>query len=233
VAPFLRGYAPSTLRGPFHIDRLAADVLAMVDSLSPDGPVHLLGHDWGAVITHVACGQVPERFSTAVTVSVPHPLTFLRAAPLSPAQLRRSWYIAFFQLPWLPERWIRERGLLERLWRDWSPGFEPPPGHLEEVVLAITASLPAPLEYYRAPARQMRASVSRVAELRRRALRVPTLHLHGRDDGCIGPELAEDQERHFDARLTSVVIDGAGHFVQLERPRRVAELVLEHLASAR
>jgi pimeloyl-ACP methyl ester carboxylesterase len=62
VAPWLRGYAPSPLAGPYDVDRLADDVLAWADRLSPTQPVALVGHDWGAAVTYVACARAPARF---------------------------------------------------------------------------------------------------------------------------------------------------------------------------
>jgi pimeloyl-ACP methyl ester carboxylesterase len=72
VAPWLRGYAPSPAAGPYDVDTLATDVLAWADALSPDRPVAIVGHDWGAVVTYVACAR-HRRFHAAVAMSVPHP----------------------------------------------------------------------------------------------------------------------------------------------------------------
>lgn len=52
VAPFLRGYAPSTGEGPFDVDTLADDVLAIAQALAPGAPFSLVGHDWGAIVTY-------------------------------------------------------------------------------------------------------------------------------------------------------------------------------------
>jgi pimeloyl-ACP methyl ester carboxylesterase len=229
VAPFMRGYRPSTARGPFHADRLAADAVALAEALSPRAPVHLVGHDWGAATAYVAATRAPERFASLVTLSVPHPLTFLGALRRRPAQLRRSWYMAFFQLPRLPERALR-RGLVERLWRDWSPGFTPPRAHLDEVVDTVVASLPAPVEYYRAMTRPVREAAARVLDARADRVEVPTLYLHGREDGCIAPDVARGQERWFAAPLSTGIVEGAGHFVPLERPDAVADAARRWIA---
>jgi pimeloyl-ACP methyl ester carboxylesterase len=77
VAPWLRGYAPSPTAGPFDFAALTSDVLALIDRWSPGRAVELVGHDWGALITYDACVTAPERIERAVTLAVPHPLTFL------------------------------------------------------------------------------------------------------------------------------------------------------------
>ncbi|MBA3541737.1 MAG: alpha/beta fold hydrolase, partial [Deltaproteobacteria bacterium] len=74
IAPWLRGYAPSPLAGPFDLDTLAADVIALIDQLG--APVDLVGHDWGAAITYAVCAASPTRVRRAVTLALPHPLTF-------------------------------------------------------------------------------------------------------------------------------------------------------------
>lgn len=224
AAPYLRGYAPSTLRGPFDADRLARDAVGLASALAGGGDVHLLGHDWGAIATQAAIARAPWRFRSAITVAVPHLAQLLENLPRHPAQLARSAYVALFQLPLAPAFAIGRLQLVERLWRRWSPGFEPPPGHLEQVRDTLDRSAIAPLEHYRALPHTIVRSMPAW-----RALRVPTLHLHGTRDGCIGPELARGQARFFAAEHRTVLLD-AGHFAPLEVPDRVAELALEWIA---
>jgi hypothetical protein len=108
-----------------------------------------------------------------------------RLAAKLPRQLLRSWYLMYFQLPWLPDR--SASWLIPRLWRDWSPGYR-----ADEDLRYVDAAIGAPerwraaLGYYRAAVRGSRPP-ARYAELQRHWLsapRVPTLYLHGTDDGC-------------------------------------------------
>lgn len=69
VSPYLRGYAPSTLDGPVHLRRIARDLVELAEALSPDAPVLVVGHDWGAAATYAAVGLAPERFARAVTLA--------------------------------------------------------------------------------------------------------------------------------------------------------------------
>ncbi len=230
VAPAMRGYAPSTLRGPFDPVRLGEDVLGFVDVLSPGRPAAVVGHDWGAVATYVAAMLAPERLSRIATLAIPHPLAF-RSVFTDPAQARRSWYIGFFQLPWAPEVALRrgDWALVERLWRRWSPGLEPPPTHLREVRRCFEASMPAPIDYYRALLRRAPRVAAAALRLSLR-LAVPCLYLHGADDGCVSAEVARGHERWFEGELAAELVPAAGHFLHLERPREVAARIAEWLA---
>ncbi|MCZ7683283.1 MAG: hypothetical protein M5U28_32585 [Sandaracinaceae bacterium] len=151
--------------------------------------------------------------------SVPHPARLVASYLRHPSQLARSWYIGFFQLPRLPERAL-DAGLVERLWRAWSPGYDPPRDHLREVARTLARSEHAPLGAYRALARSLALEVPRWPRIR-----VPTLYLHGARDGCLAPEIARGQERAFEGPHREERVD-AGHFAPLEAPERVAELAL-------
>lgn len=230
VAPYMRGYAPSTLAGPFHVDRLALDIIELADALSPGRACGLVGHDWGAAATYVALARAPQRFRAAVTMAVPHPQALLRALATNRRQRRRSWYMALFQLPRLPEHIVArdDFAFIERLWRDWSPGYEPHEPAMTVLKHTLAASMPAPLEYYRALTRPLRDALAR-ARRHEPPIRVPTLHLQGADDGCIGPETAASQSQHFTAPFHTEIIPNAGHFLHLEAPNPVNALILSHL----
>jgi len=228
VAPYLRGYAPGPLGGPFDVETVAADVAAMALALSPTRPVTLVGHDWGAACSYVAAARFSKMFDALITVAVPHPLAFLASLAREPAQLRRSWYMLLFQAPWLAERALERDGfaLVDRLWADWSPGFTPPPGHLDRVKGCLAASMPRPLGYYRAMAWPPAQAVGRLFDGSARRIAVPTLYLHGRRDGCIGEGSGRGQERYFTGPFRAESIDDAGHFLPIERPALLAERVL-------
>jgi pimeloyl-ACP methyl ester carboxylesterase len=231
VAPFLRGYAPSTLHGPFDRFRIADDLADLAAALSPV-PAVLVGHDWGAVATYSALRREPARFRRAVTLAVPHVVAFARNLRSSRAQLDRSRYMAFFMLPLLADR-IVPRGdfaYIDALWRRWSPGYEPSNAYRRELKSCLAASLPAPLEHYRA-LRPSRAAFARLRADARERIRVPLLYLHGEDDGCIGPEMDAGQERYFDGEFRSEHIPGAGHFLHLENPDRVASSILAFIGA--
>ena len=227
IAPWLRGYAPSPIEGPFDLDTLVADVIALIDHYAPNQRVDLVGHDWGAVITYATCLAAPLRIRRAATLALPHPITFLRALQ-SAAQMRRSWYMALFQIPG-SERLARANDLamIDHLWRTWSPGFTLDDARRTALHTTLSASLPAPLGYYRAilrPFAQYRARIKKLAA----PITTPVLQLHGADDGCILPPTSDD-DRRFTHRELAVLPD-VGHFLHLEDPSGIAARIARWLA---
>ncbi len=204
IAPWLRGYAPSPRAGPYDLRTLAGDIAELIDGLG--GPVDLVGHDWGAAIAYGVCALFPERVRRAATLALPHPATFLRRLR-DPRQLRASWYMALFQLP--GAGWIAPR-IIDKLWREWSPGFTLDPARRDALHACLAESMPAPLGYYRAMLPPVR--LGKIA--------TPLLQLHGAVDGCVLPPDGSDAHRFADRTLE--IVPGAGHFLHLEDPVGIA-----------
>lgn len=225
IAPWLRGYAPSPIDGPFDVETLVADVSSLIDTLG--GRVDLVGHDWGAVLTYATCLVAPDKVRRAATLALPHPITFLRQLQTA-AQMRRSWYMALFQIPG-SERLARANNLamIDHLWRTWSPGFVLDDHRRAALHATLQASLPAPLGYYRAILRPLSGYRTRLRKLAAR-IEVPVLQLHGADDGCVLPPTADDARRF--ARRELEVVPGVGHFLHLEQPAAIAEKIQRWLA---
>lgn len=136
--------------------------------------------------------------------------------------------MGLFQLPgagWLAKR--DDLALIDRLWRDWSPGFTLDEERRAELHACLARSLPAPIEYYRAILRPLTTLVDR---LRRSQGRISTslLQLHGSDDGCIVPPTDADG-RWFDDRVLEVV-PNLGHFLHVEAPAAIGARVTRWLS---
>lgn len=231
VAPFMRGYAPTAVPtdGLYQTGALSTDANALHEVLGGDADAVLIGHDWGAPAAYGAAAHQPERWRRVVGMAVP-PGSALGAAFIGNlAQLKRSWYMFFFQHA-LADRVVPTGDLafLDMIWADWSPGYEAT-ADLDHVksCLRDPAHLAAALGYYRATLGDgpRRADLNAIQAAGAGELPQPTLYLHGADDGCIGVEVAE-AARTMSPWADIRVIEGAGHFLQLERPDVVgAEVV--------
>jgi pimeloyl-ACP methyl ester carboxylesterase len=229
VAPFLRGYAPSGLAGDdsYAVGALMADAVGLHRELGGDGRAALVGHDWGAITANALAANDGSPFAKVVSMAVP-PFSALQGAPvrLVPRQLRMSWYTIWHQVPFVPERTLDRE--VRRLWRDWSPGYD-----ATEDLAHVRAALPdlahrrAAVGYYRA----VRSPWSVPREYRpwQQTLSgtptAPLLCLHGRDDGCMQVGYAQAAAGRLPASARLEVVEGAGHFLQVERPDQVNELV--------
>ena len=236
VAPTMRGYEPGSqlVDADYHVATLAGDVLAWLDALG-ERRCHLVGHDWGAMVTYVAAALAPGRFRSITTLAVPPLHRLPRALARYPVQLRNSWYIAFFQLRGLADAVVAREdfALLRRLYRDWSPGWSPPREQLDAVArtFAQPGVVRAALGYYRCLAGgSLLARESRA--LLRREVQVPTLAVTGAQDGCLDTRLysASFDRGDFPRGIEVARVQRAGHFVHQERPDEVDGLILRWLA---
>ena len=227
VAPWLRGYGPTGGGAPKGLGQLGKDVVGMARALSDDRPVPVVAHDWGAAAACIAATLEPDRFSHLVTLGLPHPAHFLSRAFADPVQLRWSWYMWFFQLPELPESALAgdDYALVDSLWRDWSPGLARAPHRNELIETFESGGLSGPLGYYRAVFADTAGDDPADSALYG-PVGTRTLSVMGEQDGCISPEYLDGQEYYWQAPITSTVLAGCGHFLHIERPDEVGDLVL-------
>ena len=231
VAPDLRGYGASD-KPPRGYDALtlAADVAGLVRALGERDAV-VVGHDWGAHIGWTMAAVHPGVVRRLVVASAPHPLRWLRALARSTDQRRASSYMARFQLPWHPERWIvaEDAAHVSELLHAWGgPGF--PDAETDRRCRDAMQILAAPhcaLEYYRWAARSIpRADGRRYRQAMRRPIHAPTLQLQGSADGCVLTSTAAGSGRYVSADYQWRVYDGLGHFPHEEAPEQVSEDIL-------
>jgi pimeloyl-ACP methyl ester carboxylesterase len=232
VAPWLRGYWRTSTGRFYDEGTLAADAIAFLEALGIE-ELDAVGHDWGADVVYGLGAASPESVRTAVAMAVPHTVALRANRRRAYRQLQRSFYIWMFQVPGLAESVVPEDDwrFIRNLWRDWSPRWDPPEDHLRAVVdtLARPGVLTAALSYYRAlfdPALRDPGRADLLTAVEAGPVRVPTLLLMGANDGCVGLEMAEGAEVAFEADYRLEVLEGVGHFMHLEDPDRVADLVL-------
>ena len=215
-----RGYSPGALprgRAAYRMSELVADVLALVDALGQTR-VHLVGHDWGGSVAWAFAERHPERLLSLTVVSTPHHRAIAWALRHAD-QARRSWYMAFFQVPALPELVLRRR-LPAALRRSGLP---------EQDVQRYAARFRRPgmasggLAWYRAIPLRRNASDDATAS---RRISTPTAYIWGRHDPALGRAAAERTRSQVAADYTFTELD-AGHWLPETHPQEVAAVILE------
>ncbi len=231
-APDLRGYGetepkPREVKA-YVIDRLMEDVAALIDA-SGAKRVTLIGHDWGAGLAWTFAANAPRPLERLVIMNVPHPAVM--AASLAKgnwAQLKRSWYMVFFQLPGVPERAMTANGA--QAIRNAFHGMAIDKTHFTPDVLdryARDAQRPGAMtgmiNWYRAAFRiggKLRGPWPKIE--------IPTLIVWGEEDAALGVELLDGTDAHV-ADLTIRRLPGVSHWVQQEAPDKVNAILAEWL----
>jgi pimeloyl-ACP methyl ester carboxylesterase len=239
VAPFMRGYAPTEIPvdGAFQVGALVADANALHEALGGTDQAVIIGHDWGAPAAYGAAVHAPDRWRRVVTMSVPPLQTAFSGGffGLDYTQLKRSFYMFLFQTPLAePAVSMNDLAFIDNVWRDWSPGLDAP----EQVACAKDclrepANLTAAINYYRAlfdPSRHVAAYAAEQRSADQGIGNRPVLYLHGTADGCIGVDVSAGAEQSLPPESRMQPIEGAGHFLHLERPGETAQNVLAWLA---
>ncbi len=222
-APDLRGYGetdrPAEMR-EYAMERLVEDVGDLIDAAAPSETL-LVAHDWGAIIAWFAAMRRVRPLDRLVIMNVPHPGPAL-ARRRGFEQARRSWYILFFQIPWLPEAFIRSRGgrgIARALVRTSRPGTF---SEADLAVYAENARRPgvakAMCDYYRALVRG--GGMRRQQALGFPVIDTPTLMLWGEDDVALTKGLTYGTDR-FVSDLTLRYLPGVSHWVQQDAPETV------------
>jgi len=226
--PDQRGYnfsdKPASV-ADYNLDELAADVVGLIDAYGKERAC-LAGHDWGGAVAWWTANKHPERLRKLGILNVPHHAVMSRHIRDNRRQKLRSWYIALFQVTWLPEVLIRlasYRPLSLALRKSSRPGtFTPEDLELYRRAWSQPGSVKAMIDWYRA-SRQVRPQ-----RLSGPRITVPTLMIWGINDPALGREMAQPSiDLCQDGRLT--YIEEAGHFVQHEAPERVNQLLLDFL----
>lgn len=237
VAPFTRGYAPTSVpaSGVYQTAALARDANALHDALGGDEHAVIIGHDWGAPSACGAAIDAPQRWRKVVSMAVPPGPALGAAFVGNLAQIQRSWYMFFFQhglsnfvVP------ANDFAFIDMLWSQWSPGYDAREdlAHVKQA-LREPDHLQAALGYYRATLGDGKRDPELATLQQRMGAEYPSqplLYLHGEDDGCVGREVAEAARAISPANVRYEFVAQAGHFMQLEQPARVNELIVGFVA---
>jgi pimeloyl-ACP methyl ester carboxylesterase len=226
LAPNQRGYsrgARPTRRRDYRIPDLVDDVAALIDA-SDATRVHLVGHDWGAVVAWGLAATYPDRLATVSPVSVPHPTAFLRAL-VSSRQALDSYYMYAFQLPWLPERFLLGgSGKADRLAKALrSGGQSATAADRDARAMAEPGVLTAALNWYRAiPLSDIRSTGK---------ITVPTLYVWSDRDVALAEKAARNTGRYVSGEYRFETLRGVSHWIPDQEPDVLADLLLDWFAA--
>jgi pimeloyl-ACP methyl ester carboxylesterase len=204
----------------YAVEKLAGDIAGLVRALGRKNAV-IVGHDWGAAVAWVVAEHFPEVVSRLAILNVPHPLQMARGLTTL-KQLRKSWYMFFFQLPFgIPEAALAA-GNYAALRRTFEvDGF--PSTEVEPYVEAMKkpGAITAAMSYYRSAIRRGALGRSPKAKV----IDCPVLVIWGDQDRHLGKEMATPPPR-FVPNARVVHIPEASHWVQNAAPEKVNELLL-------
>jgi len=228
IAPDLRGYNRSEKpRGVqvYRADVVAGDVAALIQHAGASSAA-VVGHDWGGSVAWQVAIRHPDRVERLAVLAAPHPIAFRRGLR-RPSQILRSWYVFFFQLPWLPEAEFRRRGFagLVRAFRQdpvHPDAFTDADVAEYQRALSQPGALTAAINYYRAALR------GRPDEAALRPVDVRTLVIWGDRDRYLGAHLT-DSWAQWGGNVRLIHIPDASHWVQNDVPNRVNAVLLEFL----
>lgn len=234
--PNLRGYGQSSRPGgvaAYALSHLVADVAGLIDAGAAGRPVTLMAHDWGAIIAWAFAADQVRPLDKLVIMNVPHPAR-MGEGLRTWTQIKKSWYIFFFQLPWLPEFLIgqNQAGVIKRVFYDMAidkTNFTPDVLEAYRNNAALPGALTAMINYYRASARG-----PNFARYRRDAVKpieTPTLMIWGEADTALGVELTQNYQGLV-ADMTLRRLPNVSHWVQQEAPDKVND-ILEAWLSAK
>lgn len=232
VAPDLRGYNDSDKPAgvaSYRVDTLTADVMSLIRIFGQEKAL-IVGHDWGGGIAWAFAAAYPQVTEKLIVMNCPHPGPFQKHLRSNWRQLRRSWYMFFFQIPWLPELVIRvnARRFIDQAFRGMAIRKEAfPDEELQKYVEAIQkpGAATAAINYYRAAFRE---TVRRGERLFAK-IACPTLLIWGEEDIALGKELTYDMEPYFTDSFEIKYIPRCSHWVQQEQPELVNQYMLGFL----
>jgi len=219
IVPDLRGYGRSDKPEPveaYSIPVLAGDVLAILAERGI-GKAHVVGHDWGAALAWALASFAPGNVDHLVVLSVGNPVTFLRTLE----QRQKSWYMLLFQFPGVAERWLTEDN-----WANFRHWGGHPDGDQVIAELEANGSLTPGLNWYRA---NIAPESWAGPPLQLPPVQAPAMGVWSSGDFALSEVQMTDSAQNMAGSWRYERLDGPGHWMQLEAPDKVNELLLDFL----
>lgn len=226
VAPDLRGYNDTDKpRTGYDVRTLLRDIEGLIKGLGYTKAV-IVGHDWGGALAWVFAMRYPQMTERLIVLNAPHPWALQRELK-TPKQLRKSWYIFFFQLPWLPEALLSYKhaeAIGRAIYASAVQKSAFPPDVLEQYRAAMSkpGAMTAALNYYRATFR--RGTYTSTGTRQQTVIHTPTLLIWGEQDVALHIALTHDLEQWV-PNIQVRRIPDSGHWVQQEKPNMVNDFM--------
>ena len=232
VAPDLRGFNKSSKpkgNQAYRSERVAADISQLITKLGRQ-EAHIVGHDWGSAIAWMFAMRYASQLKTLTILNLPHPLRMVEGFK-DWTQIKKSWYIGFFQLPFLPERFLKYDNHWVMRWLMKNDTVQPDVFTADDVEKFIDAfegqdAWRSTIAYYRA----LRYENLWNIEHRMEVISKPTLILWGTQDRFLDHRFAEPDHAwvtNFQLHLNTE----ASHWLQQDQPDWVNEHLKTFLAS--
>lgn len=231
VAPDLRGYNDSdkpTKVNDYRLSVVEEDIVGLIHSLGHK-KAYVVGHDWGGAVAWRLALDHPEVVEKLAILNSPHPQMFAKAMAKF-EQVRKAWYMLFFQLPFLPELLIQLnlksalRLIMQKKAKNKKAITD---SDIDQYVAALRKphAIASALNYYRAAFRNR----TKESHLKGKKIEAPTLLLWGLNDPVLGKNLTEGMEPLFDSSFQVHYIENCSHWVNEEQPEEVNEALLQFL----
>lgn len=226
-APNMRGYGKSSKPkdvARYQLDELITDVDAIRRHYQRE-KFHLVGHDWGGAVAWWYAMHLEQNLSTLSILNLPHPRALVKVLRSNPKQLLKSWYMFFFQIPWLPE-WGMARlnfsSFKNILKKSSNPGsYTDEDFRLLEESWKEPGTLRAMTNYYRAMMRRISAPMNN------NQLEVPTRILWGENDLALSLEGAVNSKKYL-KQGELITYPDATHWLAHDKPEEIVKRLLEH-----
>lgn len=218
IAPDLRGYGQSPRPkgiSAYQVGQLVQDIVDLQLHLGVAG-IRLCGHDWGGSLAWSLAARRPDLIERLAVLNCPHPDALFRQLLTNPRQTLRSWYMFFFQLPWLPEQILLQN---TKKWLRWlhhgDRHFDPDYIADTAEALAQPGAMTAALNYYRAFMRRSSPKLPKIT--------TPSLLIWGTRDQALGKQSALASAAYLSCPLQLHLWPDAGHWSQLDQPERTSQ----------
>lgn len=231
VAPDLRGYGETDkppLIEDYKGEILALDIKGLIEALGYQ-KAHVVGHDWGGSVAWRTAINHPDSVDRLVVINSPHPAAFARALKNDSKQRLKSWYMFFFQIPYLPEALIRFN--LKNTLKKILKGTSKKGTFTDEDIEIYTKNFEKPgaisaaLNYYRAAFRHRPHQTHKI-------ISAPTLLIWGENDAVLGKGLTYNLEPLFNGPFRIQYIPKCSHWVNEEEPEILNDHLIQFLTAS-